>query len=69
VYTLLSYCTSLQREEEVYKCHLALLFYAQEYINILLPPFLVTGFQAFQLVRAFQTTLHWPAANSDMMEC
>jgi len=25
---------------------------------------LVTGFQAFQLVTAFQATLHWLAANS-----
>jgi len=28
-----------------------------------LTPFLVTGFQAFQLVRAFQAMLHWPACN------
>jgi len=27
-----------------------------------LPPLLVTGFQAFQFVKTFQTTLHWPAA-------
>jgi len=27
----------------------------------ILPPFLVTGFQAFQLVKASQAILHWPA--------
>jgi len=67
----------LQREEKVYKCHIALLSVLRNALTrnggtkytpprreyILLPPFLVTGFQPFQLVRAFQAILHWPATN------
>jgi len=33
----------------------------REYI---LPPFLATGFQVFQLAKAFQAILHWYAAYS-----
>jgi len=36
----------------------------REYILYILPPFLVTGFQAFQLVGAFQAMLHCLATNS-----
>jgi len=64
--------TSLQREEKVHKCYIALLSVLRNAItrnggsiyNIyILPLFLVS---AFQLVGAFQAMLHWPATNMDV---
>jgi len=37
----------------------------REYIFDIPPAILVTGFQAFQLVRTIQAILHWLAANCD----